>query len=162
MFSASIWLSVICVGLLVGFFLGLKLYFSDKYQTKIAKDKVTKYFGFLFERGFTIEKVEYSPSPNGAWLAVLKSDQCKIRVIQDRGDIYCEVAPEWASDKNFEDLAPMIAQIEKADKNKYYYPKPRQNINVQLEYYAKLFDVHFEQVIAHLKSYPRPHYETNE
>ncbi len=162
MFSASIWLSVICVGLLVGVTFGFRLYFSDKYQTKIARDKVTKYFGFLFERGFTIEKVEYSPNANGAWSVILKSDQCRIRVIKDRGDIYCEVAPEGASNNNFEDLAPMIAQIEKADKNKYYYLKPRQNIDVQLEYYVKLFSVHSEQVITHLKSYPRPYYKTNE
>ena len=161
MFSASIWLSVICVGLLVGIVFGLRLYFSDKYQTKIAKDKITKYFDFLFERGFTIEKVEYSPNPNGAWLAVLKSDQCKIRVIQDRGDIYCEVAPAWASDKKFEDLAPMIARIEKADKNKYY-PQTRRNIDIQLEYYAKLIDTHLSQIVILLDSYPKLLYKTIE
>src|SRR5215203_73960 len=69
-----------------------KFFFSDKNHKRITENITRKYFGFLFNYGFKIDTTHVN-GPNGAWLVILKSENCKIRIIQDRGDIYWELAP---------------------------------------------------------------------
>jgi len=150
-----IWVIFAFTALLVAFFVWAKFFFSDDNQRKIARDKVEKFFSFLFDYGFKIDTVDYSPNANGAWAVVMKSNKCKVRIIQDRNDIYCEVIPTWISDKKYVDISSIIANSENKDKN-LFYPKARRNIDIQLEFYGKLFYSHYDQVNTFIDNYPKP------
>ena len=132
----------------------VKFYFSDKNQTKIILNKVKKHFGFLFGYGFGIQSVDIN-GPNGAWSVDLKSEKCEIRLTQDRGDIYCEFTPNWANKNKHLDLSEVIATIENRDKH-LYYPKDRNNIDSQFEFYGNLLNSHYESVIKFLESHSKP------
>ena len=149
-----VWILFVLTGLSV---LWIRFFFSDENQRKIAQNKVEKYFSFLFAYGFKIDTVDYSPKANGAWTVVLKSDKCKARIIQDRNYIYCEVIPTWANDKKYIDISSIIANSENKEKN-LFYPQTRRNIDIQLEFYGKLFHSYYDHVRSFIENYPNPVY----
>ena len=127
-------------------------YFSEENQKRIVKNIVKKYFGFLFEHGFSVDE-SYANGPNGAWAVVLKSEICKISIVQDRGYIDCELAPPRVDRRKYLDLPSIIAKIEDKQTS-LYYPKSS-NIYHQLDFYSKLFDLHYEEIIAFMKDSSR-------
>lgn len=150
-----IWVIFALAAVFVFFGVWVKFFFSDDNQRKFARNKVEKYFGFLFAYGFKIDTVDYSPNANGAWAIVLKSDKYKVRIIQDRNDIYCEVIPTWVNGEKYVGISSIIANSENKDKNSYY-PHTRRNIDSQLEFYGKLFYSHYDQVKTFIENYPNP------
>src|SRR5688572_3478456 len=152
-----IWLVLLLTILVISFTIWFKIFFTKEKQTKIAIQKVHKYFRFLFERGFKMQQADYFPEGNGAWTIILESKECKIRVNQDRGDIYFEVAPIWADNKKYQGLSSIIAQFENNYQNIYYRQK-RRNIDSQLEFYAQLLNSYYNQVITRMIGYPKPPY----
>lgn len=75
----------------------------------VLKD-IKNYFGFLFEKGFNIHHAEYATQCNGSWSVQLKSRDCLIYIVQDRGCIEISFAPlpEIQPYKNPIDLEQMI------------------------------------------------------
>src|SRR5688572_14590565 len=56
-----LWIILISIVLIISFFIWVKIFFSKEIQTKIAIQKVNKYFSYLFERGFRMEQADYYP-----------------------------------------------------------------------------------------------------
>ena len=154
------WIILIFTVLIVLFIVWTKIFFSNDNQTKIVTNKIKKYFWFLFDYGFKIDAVDVN-GPNGAWMVALKSEKWKIRIIQDRSDVYCEVVPIWESEKKYSNLSSIITSIEGNNK-KSYYPQAGKNINFQLEFYGKLLYSHYNQIVTFIDNYPKPFYATFE
>lgn len=147
-----IWLIFAFAVVFVSFWVWVNFFFSDENQRNMAQNKVKKYFNFLFDNGFFIDEVNAN-GPNGAWAVVAKSENYKIRIIQDRGDIFCEILPRWSN--KYLDLSSIIASIEKKDE-KLYYLQPNRNIDLQLEFYGKLLYSHNDQVSVFLENHFKP------
>ena len=158
--SAYFWCIPIFVVLIIAFVAWIKFFFSEDNQTKIVTSKIKKYFGFLFEHGFKIDKVDVN-GPNGAWMVVLRSEKCKIRIIEDRSYISCEIAPTWVGDKQYLSLPSILADIESKNK-KSFIVQARKGVNYQLDFYGQLLRSHYNQVSTFIDNYPRPFFTTFE
>lgn len=144
-----VWLIFGFTTLVVLLWIWVKFFFSDENQKRIAENTVKNYFGFLFKYNFSIDTVDAN-GPNGAWSVILKSENCKIRIIQDRGDIYCELAPPKANEKSYSHLFSIIAKIENKQAE-LYHPKSN-GIHYQLDFYGKLLNSYYEEVIDFMKN----------
>lgn len=59
-------------------------------------EQIRKYFGYLFdEYGFNVVAETHFES-FGNWVVVLQSDDCRIRIIQDREEISVALGPLWS------------------------------------------------------------------
>ena len=64
----------------------------DREKSAILKD-MEHYFGYLYERGFKIRAIEYSPQFNANWMAKLESSKYAIYITSDRNHILLECSP---------------------------------------------------------------------
>ena len=67
---------------------------NEQEETTISED-VKHYFGFLFNRGFSIHSVKYIKQYMGYWEIVLKSIDCLIQISNDRGEISLYLRPNF-------------------------------------------------------------------
>jgi hypothetical protein len=73
----------------------------------IARD-IQRYFGFLFERGYTLNEIFYDSKNFGNWWVVLQSSCCVIFVTQDRSEILLSFASHKSETNNQIALESMI------------------------------------------------------
>lgn len=73
----------------------------------IARD-IKQYFGFLFERGYTINEIFYDSKTFGNWWVVLQSSCCVIIITQDRSEILLSFASHKSETSNQIALESMI------------------------------------------------------
>jgi hypothetical protein len=151
----AIWIFLTVAIVVIVFFAWAKYVSSPKVQSKIARDTIKKYFGFLFEKGFEIEPTPFIPGPNGAWSMVLISENCKIRVIQDRGDVFCEVKPAWQKSEKYQDIPEIITTV-RQNLETHYPSKKLRNSSQRFEYYGKLLEKHFDEIIKYIDQLPKP------
>lgn len=149
-----IWIGAILLGLFFLLVMWLRFFFGDKNQRTIVQNKVKRYFGFLFDYGFKIDETDVN-GPNGAWVIVLKTEKCKIRIIQDRNDIFCELMPHRAYHNKYHDLPSILASIEKKGKP-LYYSQTKRTVDLQLEYYGHLLQSNFDKVIPLMENHNDP------
>jgi hypothetical protein len=149
-----IWILPLVAILIISFVTWINIFFSKEHQTQIIIKKVNKYFGFLYAHDFKMKNADYFPEGMGAWTVVLESKECKFLINQDRGGVYCEIAPIWAGKRKYSDLYLIVTQIEKTPEN-IIRPLTKNRIDSQLEFYAKLFNTYFDQVISFIKNQSR-------
>lgn len=150
--TLQIWIAIIFIVLLLSFCVWVSLSFNKKHQIKAAQKRVDKYFGFLYERGFEVQRVDYFPRVGG-WAIILVSKDCKIRIINDRGGIYCELAPILANDKKYLGIYDIVTEIEKQPQN-IKISQVKHDVNSQLDFYGKLLYSYYDQIISFIKSQP--------
>jgi hypothetical protein len=119
------WLLII-VGWLVGsailYFIGWQVAASvapdavEKYNLHFVIKDIKKYFGFLFDKGYTITQTYYSYQHFGNWVVTLESQKCKIHLEQDRLELSISFAPRKADTKVEFGLGTMIYFVTKGQK----------------------------------------------
>jgi hypothetical protein len=78
------------------------------FHTKRIAKEVQHEFAFLFDRGYTIHKIRYTPEAFGNWDATLESLKCRIIISQDRDQILVSLAPVEAEAYPRVGLEPVI------------------------------------------------------
>lgn len=119
LFQISTYLWFFLIVILISLLVWEKFYLSEGNQTKIILNKVKRHFGFLFTDDFRIDLFNTN-GPDGAWAMRLKSEKYNIRITQNRGDIYCELAPNWVGEHIYLYLSSIIANIENQNADAYH------------------------------------------
>ncbi len=110
-------------------------------------EQIKKYFGYLFdEYGFDVIAETYFES-FGNWVVVLQSDDCRVRIIQDRGEVSVAVGPLWSPPGwqagPWFDLAVITAFLTQGKGTLEYRPG---RTDQQLERLANLLRSHCDQI----------------
>lgn len=118
---------------------------SEIMNINYAMAQIQNHFDFLFRDGFRIAKI-FDKLHFGNWIVVLRSENCIIRIIQDREQLSVEVGPPWASidikdSKHFTDLNLLVDFIENKE------------IIILSSRQSKLVDDQFEDLKTTLHSY---------
>lgn len=64
--------------------------------------KIEEYFSSFLEGGFQLAKSKVDRKGFGNWIVVLRSRQCLMKFIQDRGTVSVLIGPPWASEEPFD------------------------------------------------------------
>lgn len=150
----AIWIALATAGLIIAFFAWAKFVSNPKIKGKIVRNKIEKYFGFLLARGFEFDSRPFTRGPNGAWAIGLQSSACKIEITQDRGYISCDIAPIWEVREKYQDVSKAIRR--ETDKQNLFPPEYLRDSDQRLEFYGKLIEKHFDEIISHIENQSKP------
>jgi hypothetical protein len=92
-------------------------------------NQVRKHFRYLFDDyGFSVLFEEYSPDIFGNWITLLQSNDCQIRIILDRGQVFIDAGPSLAPNEWF-DLNLITAFLaQEPRKANWQYSLPKESI----------------------------------
>lgn len=65
---------------------------NDKKNEIILKE-VNRYFGFLYDMGYQLRRVDYYPEASGNWGVVFESKECILEICSDRDEILAYFVP---------------------------------------------------------------------
>jgi len=65
---------------------------NDSKKEAIPKE-IKRYFGFLYDMGYQVRRVDYYPKSSGSWEVVLKSKECILEICNDRDEILAYFVP---------------------------------------------------------------------
>jgi hypothetical protein len=120
---------------------------GDKMTHPKVVDQIRKYFDYLFDaNGFEVISETYFQS-FGNWVVVLQSDDCRIRFLQDRGEVSIAVGPVWSPPSwnagPWFDLSIVIAFL---TPKKEILERRLGNTDQQIEYLADTFRTYCDQI----------------
>lgn len=123
--------------------------FKKKGIERVLSD-LKKYFAYLFDGRFQIVATKYDKEAFGNWIVVLHSEECGIRIHQDRGQIFILVAPHWASTSlaevdHYFDLRLLAAFLEKNESIEF--EADLQHIELQYKEMSRKLLLYYEQFV---------------
>lgn len=65
---------------------------NDKKKESIIKE-INQYFGFLYDMGYQIRRVDYYPKSSGSWEIAFESKECVLEICNDRNEILAYFVP---------------------------------------------------------------------
>ena len=65
---------------------------NNKKVILILKE-VDRYFGFLYDMGYQVQRTDYHPESSGNWEVVLESKECILEICNDRDEIMVYFIP---------------------------------------------------------------------
>lgn len=65
---------------------------NDKKIASVLKE-IKRYFGFLYDIGYQVQKTDYHPESSGNWEVILESKECTLEICNDRGEIMVYFVP---------------------------------------------------------------------
>jgi hypothetical protein len=107
-------------------------------------------FAFLFEKGFMVSNKAFYENEFGNWIVSLDSTMFKIRLRQDKNDIFISFGPIWASSeirdfKHFFDLEVILAYLT-GEKNYYPIASKGGKTEAVLEDLSRLTRLHLQEI----------------
>ncbi|MBI5933455.1 MAG: hypothetical protein HY867_07070 [Chloroflexi bacterium] len=150
----AIWIALFTTVLILAFFAWAKIVSNPKIKGEFVRVEIKKYFGFLLDRGFEFDSRPFTRGPNGAWAVGLQSSVCKIEITQDRGYISCDIAPIWEVREKYLDVSNAISS--ESNKRNFYPPDHLQNHEQRLDFYGKLIEKHFDEIIKYIENQSKP------
>ena len=127
--------------------IGTVIYFSERLQTFVVNRKIRRYFGFLFEHGFEVDRVYYSSKSFGNWFVELRSGQRLVFIENDRGYVQVVIYPYYEFRKISFELERLIDHITNVNSAK----KPQRektSVDNQLKFFGNTFRIHYDQIIV--------------
>lgn len=80
-------------------------------KTDFILKYIKKYFGFLYEKNYKIQSVDYHPDAFGNWEVLFESSECVIQIAMDRDELFVEFIPLHGGQDNRIGLKSMIYYI---------------------------------------------------
>jgi len=65
---------------------------NDKKKETILKE-IQLYFGFLYDMGYQVRRVDYYPKSSGSWEVALESKECILEICNDKDEILAYFIP---------------------------------------------------------------------
>lgn len=112
-------------------------------------EAVEKRFVFLFTKKFRILNFESSDA-FGNWVVLIQSAELKIKLFEDRGEIFIRFAPAWVDgwdNVKFFDLDILIGYLSKDLSYRIFQELP-QDIDIQMEKLAKLTEANYDNILS--------------
>jgi hypothetical protein len=118
------------------------------FLAKIYKD-IENYFGYLFERGFTIRELDCVYENSGHWKIILESEKCTINIYSDRDEIFISLSP--THNREYEiGIEPMVYFLSEGNTFIGWFEGNQfKEKKKQFERLANLLEIYGDQIIPY-------------
>lgn len=111
------------------------------------KWSIYHYFGFLFRRGFKIQRIvsEFNVFVGlGNWMVILESNNCRISIIKEQEKIFIDFGLAGTEEENVIGIQGMVFYLTKGDIFIDYSPSAYRK---QMKWFSKLLNEYIDKII---------------
>jgi hypothetical protein len=115
--------------------------------------KIKKYFKYLFQHGFIVTTKNHQPEHMGFWELVLLSDDCAIKIYDDRGEILISIGTSTSD--NWVGLSNVIFYITNGKEFIGNFEGEIREKDEQLIRLARILENHIEKISTVFKDFEK-------